>query len=76
MQEYIKIHGEDVFPLGPPKGVEKAHQAHRDYVLPKLAPKMEFLAKKLREQYVREAIYPDVKIYLDPIRVREPTDTL
>jgi len=31
---------------------------------------MEFFAKKMREQYIREAIYPDVKIFLDPLRER------
>ena len=30
----------------------------------------------MREQYVRDVIYPDVKIFLDPIRERQPDDTL
>jgi len=76
MSEFINIKGEDAFPLGPPKGANKIYQAHRDYVLPKLSPTIEFLAKKFREQYVREAIYPDVKIFLDPLRERRPEDTL
>jgi len=37
---------------------------------------MEFLAKKMREQYIREAIYPDVKIFLDPLRERLVDDSL
>ena len=37
---------------------------------------MEIVAKKFREQYVREAIYPDVKIYLDALRERNLDDTL
>jgi hypothetical protein len=34
------------------------------------------VAKKMREQYIREAIYPDVKIYFDPLRERTLDDTL
>ena len=37
---------------------------------------MEMLAKKMREQYIREAIYPNVKIFLDPLRERKTDDTL
>ena len=37
---------------------------------------MEIVAKKFREQYVREAIYPDVKIYLNSLRERTLDDTL
>ena len=37
---------------------------------------MEFFAKKMREQYIRDAIYPDVKIFLDPLRERQPEDSL
>jgi len=37
---------------------------------------MEFLAKKMREQYIREAIYPDVKIFLNAVRQREVGDNL
>ena len=66
----IEDKGEDAFLFGPPVGAEKVHNAHRDYVAPKLATRMESLAKKMREQYMREALYPDVKIYLDAIRER------
>jgi hypothetical protein len=52
------------------------HQAHRDYVSPKIGTRMDFLAKKMREQYIREAIYPDVKIFIDPIRERQVEDSL
>lgn len=72
----IEKAGPDAFLFGPPKGVEKRHNSHRDYVSPKLASRMEFVAKKMREQYIREAIYPDVKIYLDTLRERQPEDTL
>ena len=34
--------------FGPPKGVEKLHNVHRDYVMPKIASGMEFYAKKMR----------------------------
>ena len=66
----IKKDGIDQFLFGPPAGVEKMHNSHRDYMIPKLGSRMEFFAKKMREQYIREAIYPDVKIFLDPLRER------
>ncbi len=75
-QAMIKRDGIDQFLFGPPSGIEKMHNSHRDYVLPKIGSRMEFFAKKMREQYVREAIYPDVKIILDPLRERLPSDTL
>lgn len=52
------------------------HNSHRDYVAPKIATRMEMLAKKMREQYIREAIYPNVKIFLDTLRERKTEDTL
>lgn len=72
----IEKDGIDQFLFGPPAGVEKMHNSHRDYMIPKLGSRMEFFAKKMREQYIREAIYPDVKIFLDPLRERQPSDTL
>jgi len=68
--------GIDQFMFGPPSGIEKRHNSHRDYVAPKIGSRMEFAAKKMREQYIREAIYPDVKIYLDTLRERQPEDNL
>lgn len=62
--------------FGPPHGVEKIHNAHRNYVAPKIGTRMEFLAKKMREQYVREGLYADTKIFLDTLRERQPDDTL
>lgn len=76
MQTLIKEIGTEPFIFGPPPGVEKAKNAHRDFVAPKIASRMEFLAKKMREMYVRDAVYPDVKIFLDPLRIRQPDDTL
>ena len=37
---------------------------------------MEFAAKKLREQYIRDGSFPDVKIIFDPVRERQQDDTL
>jgi predicted RNase H-like nuclease len=49
MEVVVEKHGVDAFLFGPPSGVEKIHNAHRDYCIPKLASTMEFAAKKLRE---------------------------
>ena len=62
--------------FGPPEGVEKIHNAHRSVISPKLETRIEFIAKKMREQYIREGIYPDVKIVFDALRPRQPEDTL
>ena len=51
--------GAENFPFGPPAGAEKFHNAHRDYVLPKLGSRMQFLGKKIREQYHREVYFPE-----------------
>ena len=75
-EKMIQDNGEDQFLFGPPHGVTKQHNAHRNYIAPKIGTRMEFLAKKMREQYVREALYPDVKIFLDPLRERQPDDSL
>jgi hypothetical protein len=37
---------------------------------------MEFAAKKLREQYIRDGSFPDVKIMFDAVRERQQDDTL
>ena len=49
MQELVEMKGEYAFLFGPPVGVEKVRNAHRDYVAPKVATRMEMLAKKMRE---------------------------
>jgi hypothetical protein len=72
----IEDKGVDAFLFGPPSGLAKRHQSHRDYILPKAGQKMELVAKKFREQYIREAIYPDVKIFLNTLRERTLDDTL
>jgi hypothetical protein len=72
----VKDNGEDAFMFGPPSGVSKMKNAHRDYISPKLGTRMEFLAKSMRKQYMRDAIYPDSKIFLDPLRLRKADDDL
>jgi hypothetical protein len=41
------------FIFGPPPGVNKVQNAHRDVVIPKLEGRMEVFAKKLRDFYIR-----------------------
>jgi len=72
----VERDGLDQFMFGPPHGIEKMQNAHRHYVLPKLATRIDMFAKKMREHYIREGIYPDVKIFLDPLRDRQLDDTL
>lgn len=76
MEVLVERKGTDAFMFGPPSGLQKPHQAHRDYIYPKVGQRMEFLAKKMREQYIREAMYPEVKIFFDPIRERQLEDTM
>lgn len=72
----VEREGIDAFLFGPPKGIEKLQNTHRDYIIPKLASNMEFFAKKMRQQYHREGLYPTNKIYFDSVRERQPDDTL
>ena len=44
----VEKEGLDAFMFGPPKGIEKMQNTHRDYILPKLASSMDFFAKKMR----------------------------
>jgi len=64
------------FIFGPPPGVNKVQNAHRDVVIPKLEGRMEVFAKKLRDFYIREGVIPDQKIYIDTLRARQPEDTI
>lgn len=66
----------DAFLFGPPSGAAKIQNAHRDYIYPKLANLSHTLAKRMREYYVREGTYSGEKLFLDPIRERQPDDTL
>jgi len=64
------------FPLGPPPGVHIKQGTHRDNVIPKLTPRIEVFAKKLRDYYIREGVMSEAKIYLDVERERRPEDTI
>ena len=75
-QEMIRDNGTEQFLFGPPDGVEKIQGVHRNYIQPKLGQNIEFFAKKMREQYIRDNIYPETKIFLDAVRARQPNDTL
>lgn len=68
--------GEEQFLFGPPHGVEKIQNVHRNYIQPKLGQHIEFYAKKMREQYIRDGMWPETKIFLDAKRARQPNDTL
>lgn len=45
-------------------------------MIPKIAPRLETYAKKLREFYIREGVLPEYKSYIEPLRVRQPEDTI
>jgi hypothetical protein len=44
--------------------------------VPKLAPRIDVYAKKLRDFYIREGVLPEAKVYLDVERERQPEDTM
>lgn len=64
------------FIMGPPPGPTKTFSAHRDVAIEKLAPRINVYARKLREVYFREGNITNIKGYLDPIRMRQPLDTI
>ena len=64
------------FIMGTPGNIKKTHGVHRTDLIPKLEPRIELYARKMREMYQREGTISTVKQYLDPIRERLPTDTL
>jgi hypothetical protein len=49
------------FIFGPPPNLTKTHQGPREAVVPKLAPRIEIYAKKLREMYIREGTIAEQK---------------
>ena len=63
------------FILGPPPGVNKVHQGPRDMVVPKIAPRIEVYAKKLRDMYIREGTISEQKSIITPLRYRLPDDS-
>jgi hypothetical protein len=64
------------FIMGPPAGINKTYNAHRQDIIHKLEPRMDIYARKLREMYHREGTIPTVKTFLNPERLRENADTL
>jgi hypothetical protein len=62
--------------LRPPPGINKVYQGHRDAVIPKIAPRIEIYARKLREAYFREGTIPEFKYYMEANRLRQPTDSI
>ena len=64
------------FIMGPPPGPSKTSSAHRDVAIEKLAPRINVYARKLREMYFREGTITNLKAYFEPIRLRQPTDTI
>lgn len=58
------------FIMGPPPGLEKTQNTHRENLVHKLEPRIELYARKLREMYFREGTIPTVKSFIDPIRER------
>jgi hypothetical protein len=50
--------------------------AHRDVAIPKLEPRIEIYAKKLRDMYLREGSMSESKSYIDTLRGRLPDDTI
>jgi hypothetical protein len=56
--------------MGPPPGLEKTQNTHRENLVHKLEPRIELYARKLREMYFREGTIPTVKSFIDPIRER------
>jgi len=67
--------GQD-FIMGTPHGLNKTYGTHRDNLIPKLEPRMNLYARKLREIYLREGTIPTVKTYLNPLRERQGNDTI
>ena len=64
------------FIMGPPSSLNKTYGGHRDEIQHKLEPRINLYARKLREMYFREGTIPTVKTFIDPMRERQPTDTL
>ena len=64
------------FVMGTPPVLNKTWGAPRDTMLHKLEPHLDIYARKLRQMYIREGSIPTAKSFLNPIRMRQPTDTL
>jgi hypothetical protein len=64
------------FVLGPPPVLNKTWNAPRETMIQKLEPQLDIYARKLRDMYFRSGTIPSVKSYLNPLRLRQPSDTL
>lgn len=64
------------FVMGPPPGITKTAGAHRDVAIHKLEPRINYYARKLRQMYFREGTISNVKSFFEPLRIRQPTDTI
>lgn len=62
--------GEHEFVMGPPPVPNKTFNAPRVTMLKKLEPHIDVYARKLREMYIREGVIPEVKSFMNPLRVR------
>ena len=74
--EKLIADNEGNFVLGPPKGANKSVGAVRETLLAKLEPRLDMYARRLRDLYHREGMYSDDKMFLEPLRMRQPSDTL
>lgn len=58
------------FPMGAPAGENMVTGVHRDHLVPKLEPRIDVFAKKLRDYYLREGVLPEAKTYIQTVRDR------
>jgi len=56
--------------MGPPAVPNRTWNAPRDTMVHKLEPHIDVYARKLRDMYIREGTIPQVKSYLNPLRLR------
>lgn len=64
------------FPMGVPPGEHLNTTVHRENLQPTLESRIDVFAKKLRDYYFKEGVLPEVKTYLDGVRLRNPEDTM
>lgn len=75
LEQLVEAKGSEMI-LGPPYGTNKSYHGHRHAAIPKIAPRIEVYAKKLRDMYFREGVLPEYKTYLEANRLRQPEDTI
>lgn len=56
--------------MGAPAGENMVTGVHRDHLVPKLEPRIDVFAKKLRDYYLREGVLPEAKTYIQTVRDR------